>query len=174
MAGLRPKEAIHIRYYATGKVFVKSLSMPSPPRFLIPPGLVASSARLVKSLTGLDGSSRRKTQSLRLPLLLSQIRFQKLAEGGGVEPRGFTLPWFSGPVANRLAAPSVAEEAGIEPAPVLPRLRVSNPVPYRSAILPVPKRGFEPPRSSLSDWHVCQLRHLGLAWSRWVDSNHHE
>ena len=88
----------------------------------------------------------------------------KVAEGGGVEPRGFTLPWFSGPVANRLAAPSVAEEAGIEPAPVLPGLRVSNPVPYRSAILPVPKRGFEPPTTSLSRWYVCQLRHLGLTF----------
>ena len=90
------------------------------------------------------------------------LRSQEVAEGGGVEPRGFTLPWFSGPVANRLAAPSVAEEAGIEPAPVLPRLRDSNPVPYRSAILPVPKRGFEPPTSSPSGWHVCQLRHLGI------------
>ena len=99
---------------------------------------------------------------------------REVAEGGGVEPRGFTLPWFSGPVANRLAAPSVAEEAGIEPAPVLPGLRVSNPVPYHSAILPVPKRGFEPPTTSASCWHVCQLRHLGLNWSRWVDSNHYE
>jgi hypothetical protein len=82
-----------------------------------------------------------------------------VAEDGGVEPRGFTLPWFSGPVANRLAAPSVAEEAGIEPAPVLPGLRVSNPVPYRSAILPVPKRGFEPPTSSLARLPIASLGH---------------
>ena len=106
-------------------------------------------------------SNPQETQGLSLPHMPTLLRSQKVAEGGGVEPRGFTLPWFSGPVANRLAAPSAAEEAGIEPAPVLPGLRVSNPLPYRSAILPVPKRGFEPPTTSLSDWHVYPLRHLG-------------
>ena len=108
------------------------------------------------------GPHLQKTQSFGLPHLPLPVRKQKVAEDGGVEPRGFTLPWFSGPVANRLAAPSVAEEAGIEPAPVLPRLRVSNSVPYRSAILPVPKRGFEPPTAAFLDWHVYRLRHLGI------------
>ena len=109
-----------------------------------------------------QGNCAAANSSCTIVITLPNPRSREVAEGGGVEPRGFTLPWFSGPVANRLAAPSVAEEAGIEPAPVSPGLRVSNPVPYRSAILPVPKRGFEPPRSSASCWHVCQLRHLGV------------
>ena len=33
MTGLEPVEAIHIRYYATGKLFVKALSVTSPPVF---------------------------------------------------------------------------------------------------------------------------------------------
>ena len=131
----------------------------------------SSSATALKRFLSPRTLACKKRQGLSLPHMpILPLRW-KVAEGGGVEPRGFTHPWFSGPVANRLAAPSWAEEAGIER--VLPRLRISNPVPFRSAILPVPKGGFEPPTSSPSGWHVCQLRHLGINWSRRVDSNHH-
>ena len=38
-----------------------------------------------------------------------------LAEGGGIEPLTLRSPWFSGPVASHLAAPSLVSERGVEP-----------------------------------------------------------
>ena len=47
---------------------------------------------------------------------LCQLSYYAMEEGGGVEPLGFHLPRFSGPVAVHPAAPSMAEVTGVEPA----------------------------------------------------------
>jgi hypothetical protein len=40
----------------------------------------------------------------------------RVEEGGGIEPLALRLPWFSGPVASHLAAPSVlVRRVGFEP-----------------------------------------------------------
>lgn len=51
-----------------------------------------------------------------------------MAEGGGVEPRALTRPRVSNPVANHLAAPSIAERKRIELSDPLQDRRISSPV----------------------------------------------
>lgn len=61
-----------------------------------------------------------------------------MAEGGGIEPLRFHVPWFSGPVAGHSAAPSVvlAEGGRIERPCACAHPRLSKPEPYRSVIPP--------------------------------------
>ena len=57
-----------------------------------------------------DGLRTRTMSSLK-DWRLYRFVYRSMAEGGGIEPLGITLPWFSRPVATQLAAPSVRGEA---------------------------------------------------------------
>ena len=56
-------------------------------------------------------SKRKPEGSIRLPQCACLLARSGLAEGGGIEPLTLRSPWFSGPVASHLAAPSIGTPA---------------------------------------------------------------
>jgi hypothetical protein len=109
-------------------------------------------------------------------------RAELVEEGGGVEPLPARIRWFSRPVANRLAAPSVVPPPGVEPgmpfghgvtARFPPQGIVgmsvlgveSNHLPTQTTPVAKTKRsrtGTRTPMSWLTASHVAGLHHPGM------------